>query len=147
MVKVKTARSKGANAEYDFHASLLQAFPNAYLTKQRGFQLQYDIQDDASNQVFEVKRLRGISWNQCVDFYEKLKAVAPKDYKCYVLFKSNFQPALVFGVDEVWSCYTIRTFFDAFGVPFKKHEPIKRIKLVGKKEGEDEQIISSDAVA
>ena len=64
MTSVRAAKNKGSAMEYDCHYSLLGTFPNAYLTKQKGFQLMYDIQDDASKQVFECKRLKGISWNK-----------------------------------------------------------------------------------
>jgi hypothetical protein len=126
MVKVRTAKNKGSSFEYDCLESLQQALPNAYLTKQRGFQLQYDIQDDASKCVWECKRLRGISWNALDKFYQKLLKVAPKGYKCAVLFQSNHQPCLVFTSDSVWGCLSIKTFIDEYNVSFKKHTPIKR---------------------
>ena len=127
-MKVRTAKNKGRVFERDCEASLKQCFPNAYMTHEKGYILEYDICDDFSQQVFECKRLKSISWNQLVKFYEKLKAVAPKDYRCYVLFQSNQQPCLAFCVDNVYSRYHITEFYSEFGENFIKHIPVKRIK-------------------
>src|SRR3990167_595323 len=118
MVTVRTARSKGSCMEYDCQASLAQKFPNVYLTKQRGFQLMYDLQCDDSRQVFECKRLRGISWNELVKLHAKIERQKPEGYYSFILFKSNHQPCLVFNGS------LIKTFEYIFGVPFIKHEPV-----------------------
>ena len=95
---------------------------------QEGFQLQYDLESD--NSVFECKRLKGLSWNQAVKFFEKLESKAPfvtvgsftLPKRCYLLFKSNNQPCLVMGrllPDDDLIC--IMTFEDYFNTPFLKH--------------------------
>lgn len=126
MVTVRTAKSKGSQMEYDCQASLEVLYPDIYRTSERGFQLQYDLRTDKDKFVFECKRLRGISWNQLVKFYEKLKLVKPEGYGCCVLFKSNRQPCLVFD----GAC--IRTFQKVFGVEFIKHESTRRNKENGR---------------
>jgi len=123
LVKQRTARSKGSSYEMDCLESLQQSFPEAYLTKQKGFQLMYDIQDDKALRVWECKRWKAISWNQLVKFYDKLRKVKPEGYNCDVLFQSNRQPCLVF--DGI----AIVTFETAYHNQFKKHEPVKRCKL------------------
>jgi hypothetical protein len=125
MVTVRSAKNKGNQFEYSCLDSLRQALPNTMITKQLGFVQQYDLIDEASNQVFECKRLRGISWNQLVKFWNKLNEVGPKDYKYWVLFQSNNQPCLVFGINEVGDL-CIRNFETVFGVPFIKHVGVKR---------------------
>jgi hypothetical protein len=120
MVTVRSAKSKGSCFEYDCQESLKQIFPDVYLTKQRGFQLMYDIQTDANRCVFECKRLKGISWNTLVKLYGKLISVRTSGYQGFILFKSNHQPCLVFNGTS------ILTFEKRFAVPFIKHEPVKR---------------------
>ena len=127
LVTVRTAKNKGASAEYDFLESLQARYPECYLTKQRGFQLQYDIQCDNPPMVFEVKRLKGMSWNQAEGFFYKLESVAKSGYKCFLLFKSNHQPALVLCRNEKGKLM-IQTFEVYFETVFKKHTPIQRIK-------------------
>ncbi len=122
MVKIRTAKQKGSSFEYDCQESLKQKYPDVYLTKQRGFQLQYDIQTDIGFQIFECKRLRGISWNQLVNFWNKLNRIKLEgaSYLCRILFKSNNQPCLVF------DGHSISEFKDFFEVPFIKHTPIRQ---------------------
>ena len=126
MVKVRTAKIKGSQFEYACFDSLKQALPNIRLTKQLGFVGQYDLIDEASCKIFECKRLRGISWNQLLKFYIKLKQVAPDNYSCFILFQSNHQPCLVFHQDQFLKDLCIKSFIDCFQIPFIKHEPIKR---------------------
>ena len=132
MVSMKA--KKGNPYERDCEASLRQTFPDAHRTHETGYILQYDIISPNSQTCYECKRLKGISWNQLEQFYKKLKQAAPEGYKCYVLFKSNHQPALVFQVDEMFACYCIKTFTETFGVNFVKHEPVKRNKKVEENE-------------
>jgi hypothetical protein len=125
--QIRSSKARGSALEYDVHHSLKAIFPNIYLTKQLGFQQQQDVRCDAAQVCIECKRLKGISWNQLEKFYNKLKSVAPKDYRCYVVFQSNHQPALVFTVDTVYQNFMIRTFIDEFNTPFEKH-PSTRVK-------------------
>ena len=118
--QIRNSKSRGSGFEYDCQESLKQIYEDVYLTKQRGFQLQYDLTTDKYKIVFECKRLKGISWNQLRKIYLNLEKVKPDDYTYYVLFKSNNQPCLVF------NGRMIRLFENIFGVPFKKHTPIKR---------------------
>jgi len=122
MVTVRTAKSKGSSFEMDCEASLQQKYPDAFRTHERGYIMEYDIKTDIGKTVYECKRLKGISWNQLLNFYAKLKEVRPEDYNFYILFKSNHQPCLVF------DGRTICTFETSFDISFKKHIPIKRGK-------------------
>jgi len=120
MTSVRAAKSKGSNLEYDVCYSLNKGYPDTYLTKQLGFQQQQDVRNDKSKFVIECKRLKSISWNQCVKFLEKLRSVSPIGYGCYLIFKSNQQPALVMWYNGIE--YTIREFDKVFKIPFLKHE-------------------------
>lgn len=127
MVTIRTAKNKGSAFEYDVHASLQQAYPNIYLTKQLGFQQQYDLRDDHVQVVVECKRHAKFSWKELMKYYLKLIEAAPDGYKSYVIFRPNQQPALVFGPDEL-QCLSIRLFEDVFGVKFRKHESTRKKK-------------------
>ncbi len=135
MVNRSTAKIKGSCFEYDALESLQAVYPDAYLTKQRGFCLQWDIQDNHAKVVFECKRLKGMSWNQAEKFLNKLSELAPKMYKYYLLFKSNQQPCLVMYrkdvqlLDEQFiSIVRVEKFETFFNVKFLKHTPIQRVK-------------------
>ncbi len=128
MVTVRSAKSKGSSFEYDCQESLKQIYPDVYLTKQKGFQLQYDIQTDKGSRVFECKRLKGISWNQLTKLMDKLNMVKPNDYRGYILFQSNFQPCLVFDGQS------IKRFETIFNTSFIKHEPVRRNENVDETE-------------
>ena len=127
MVTRRTAKSKGSSFEYDCQHSLTAVYPQIYRTAERGFQRQFDLCDDESENVFECKRLAGLSWNQALKFYEKLESKTPTAKSRFLLFKSNRQPCLVFYFDKFHNDYTIRTFENVFGVPFEKH-PSTRAK-------------------
>ena len=88
---------------------------------------QYDLRCDDEGQeiTVECKRLKGISWNQCEQYYLKLKERTPETHDCYLLFKSNNQPCLVFTEDEE-GYYRITRFQDVFNVPFIKHESTRK---------------------
>jgi len=124
MVKVRTAKAKGSSFEYDCQHSLKAKYPEIYRTSERGFTRQFDLCDDKSLSAFECKRLKGISWNQLVKFYNKLEEKAGMGNN-FVLFKSNNQPCLVFYVSDFG--YTINTFEAVFKTPFEKH-PSTRAK-------------------
>ena len=78
--------------------------------------MQYDV--EMIDIAIECKRLKGISWNQLLKFYEKLCRVSKKSGN-YLVFQSNRQPALVFYEEQ--DGYTIKLFEKVFGVPFVKH--------------------------
>jgi|GEM_PF-2062739 len=118
MTTRSTAKKKGSQFEYDCQASLEQRYKEVYLTKERGFQRQFDIKIQLCNGfiAIECKRLKGISWNQLQKFYDKLVSKTPKGEDHYILFKSNFQPCLVFDGSK------IETFTSVFDVSFIKHK-------------------------
>lgn len=130
MVKIRTAKSKGSQFEYDCQHSLKQLYSDIYRTSERGFQMQFDLCSDLFEICIECKRLKGISWNQLVKLYEKLIDVTPTARKRYVLFQSNRQPCLVFYRDK-YDVYTIQKFSNFFGVPFEKH-PSTRVRTTKK---------------
>jgi len=128
MTSIRAAKTKGSNLEYDTCYSLQKKYPRTYLTKQLGFQQQQDVRNDDEKFVIECKRLKGISWNQALGFLFKLMEVAPKDYRCYLIFQSNRQPALVMyqlGLNPI----CIEQFEDVFQAPFLKHAST-RVKRV-----------------
>lgn len=120
MVKVRTAKSKGNQFEMDCCYSLKTIFEDIRRLGTEGFQAEYDIDCEIESIAIECKRLKGISWNQLVKIFEKLKQVTPHRLNRYVLFKSNRQPCLVFY--EQTDGYVIETFKSVFGVEFQKHE-------------------------
>jgi hypothetical protein len=128
MTTIRSAKSKGSQFEYDCQYSLSKLYPEIYRTSERGFQLQYDLECDSA--IFECKRLKSLSWNQAVKYFEKLNKVALKNKQPYLLFKSNHQPCLVMSWSSLGNSnrfMLISTFEDCFGVPFLKH-PSTRIK-------------------
>jgi len=125
--QIRAAKAKGSCLEYDVQASLEQS-KNLTVTRtsERGYQRQYDIHVEQKgfpgHIAIECKRLKGISWNQLVKFYEKLVTVAGLNaYSHYVVFKCNQQPALVFH-KNLDGTYFIKTFYDEFGLQFIKHK-------------------------
>jgi len=118
MTSVRAAKSKGSSFEYDCQHSLKAKYPLIYRTSERGFQRQFDLCDEESLSAFECKRLKGISWNQLVSYYEKLEKVTVQGNN-FLLFQSNRQPCLVFYKNDAG--YTINTFESVFGTPFEKH--------------------------
>jgi hypothetical protein len=125
MTSVRAAKSKGSSFEYDCQHSLKAKYPQIYRTSERGFQRQYDLCDENSLSAFECKRLKGISWNQLVGYYDKLEKVAGQGNN-FLLFQSNRQPCLVFYKKDTG--YTINLFETVFNVPFAKH-PSTRVKV------------------
>ena len=124
MVSIRAAKAKGSSFEYDCQHSLKAKHPEVYRTAERGFQMQYDLHVEDSlttdTYVFECKRLKGISWNQLVKFYEKLEKVTPDADDRFLLFQSNRQPCLVFTRLDGYK-FIIMKFEYVFGVPFEKH--------------------------
>lgn len=122
MVSVRAAKAKGSSFEYDCQHSLKAIYPDIYRTSERGFQLQYDLECDKA--VFECKRLKSMSWNQAVKFFEKLESKCPEGKEPYLLFKSNRQPCLVmsrtyWSEEDHWP--VVMEFEKQFRTPFEKH--------------------------
>ena len=139
MVSVRAAKAKGSSHEYDCQESLQTIYPDIYRTSERGFCLQYDLITDEHKQVFECKRLAGISWNQCKKFLDKLEKVKPEGYQAALLFKSNHQPCLIMVYD--WADVPIiKTFEDHYDIPFIKHTSTK---VRRKKEDEHKDMASN----
>ena len=128
MVKIRTAKAKGSQFEYDCQYSLSKLYKDIYRTSERGFQLQYDLRSDVSLTVWECKRLKGISWNQAKKFFSKLQDVKPKDYKGYLLFKSNRQPCLVMYRDDSSGFVKVVEFENFFNTKFEKHLSTRKDK-------------------
>jgi len=129
MVSRRAAKSKGSQFEMDCAYSLKKVYSDIIRLGSEGFQMQFDLQSDAEEAVFECKRLKGLSWNQLVKLYDKLIDVTPTAQKRYILFQSNRQPCLVFyetSDDDCWE-FKIKEFESVFGVPFEKH-PSTRVK-------------------
>lgn len=129
--RVRGAKSKGSQFEYDCQASLEPIYKDIFRTSERGFCLQYDLQSDNYHAVFECKRLKGISWNQCVKYFKKLKSKTPTGYTPYLLFKSNQQPCLVMFetlTKEGEKILSIETFETCFNLPFIKHKSTRAKK-------------------
>jgi hypothetical protein len=119
MVTRRTAKSKGSALEYDVHYSLKHKFEDLCLTKERGFQRQFDICSEEHKIAIECKRLAGTSWNDLVNIYCKLDSVAPREFTRYVVVKTNRQPALVFFIEN--HLWVLRPFEDVFQTAFVKH--------------------------
>lgn len=122
--KVRTAKAKGSSHEYDTLHNLQRTFPNMYLTSKQGFQQQYDLRDDINKVVVECKKHKSISWNQAKKWFKKLQSVAPEDYECMLVYKSNQQPVLVMTIEN--GTIFVIEFESSFG-KFEKH-PSTRVK-------------------
>ena len=121
--QIRNSKARGSSFEYDCQYSLQNwtKYP-VTRTSERGFQMQYDLRIDTSSGyiAIECKRLKGISWNQLVKFYEKLESVTEDAELRYILFKSNYQPCLVFY--KIHDNYKIERFDDYFLTKFAKHK-------------------------
>lgn len=130
MTTNKTAKEKGAAMEYDVLESLQQLYPEAYLTKQRGFQLQYDI--EADDFVVECKRHANMTFQEAIKYYVKLEMLKPEGKTAYVIYKPNRMPAMVvfeIQIENRPDAVIVQAEFeDYFGITFKKHTPIKRAR-------------------
>ena len=127
MVTRRTAKSKGNQFEYDCQHSLKKIYPDIYLTKERGFQMQYDLMSDKAQLAFECKRLKSASWNQLKEFCIKLIEASGKPL-AYLLIKTNRQPCLVFFYSSRDRAFVMMEFEDHFGVPFEKHPSTRNVK-------------------
>lgn len=119
MVTRRAAKSKGSQFEYHCEFNLRKRFPGVYLTKERGFQRQYDIRSDMEKIAVECKFHRTMSWNQMKEYLFKLQKKAPDGYTCFLLVKTNRQPCLV--MYEVDDRIYVEEFEHKFGVEFGKH--------------------------
>jgi hypothetical protein len=126
MTTVRSAKNKGSAFEMDCETSLQQVFPDCYRTHERGYVMGLDLISKEAKLTFECKRLKGISWNQCIGFLDLLIKRSPEDYHCYLLFQSNRQPCLVMHYSDDKSL-RIETFEDCFGVNFIKHLSSKKV--------------------
>ena len=125
MVTRRTGKTKGAALEMDVAYSLKKKYPDIMRLGQEGFQMGFDVASKKASLAIECKRLKGISWNQLVKYYHNLKKKA-YDYNIKIIvFKSNYQPALVF-YETVGGKFGICTFESFFFVPFKKHKSMRR---------------------
>lgn len=121
MVTRRTAKSKGSKLEYDVQYSLKRLYPDIYLTKERGFQRRFDICSDEHKIAIECKRHKTSSWSELLHYISLLEMYSPPDYKRYVIFKPNRQPALVFMYDAAVGDYVMRTFANVFGRTLQDH--------------------------
>ena len=128
MTSIRTAKSKGSQYEMNCKASLMPIMPDIIRLGNEGYQAQFDLHSEAEKASFECKRLRGISWNQLLKFYQKLAKLRPDEEDVYLLFKSNHQPCLVFSFDYETTSYKIQTFEAVFETPFIKHESTRAKK-------------------
>jgi len=95
MTSVRAAKNKGSGFEYDVLFSLQQYHKNMYLTSKQGFQQQIDLLDDKDKIAVECKFHRSISWNEAKKYLDKLISKSPKDYRCFLVYKTNFQPVML----------------------------------------------------
>jgi len=130
--QIRGSKSKGSQFEMDVCHSLRKVYPDIIRHGKEGYQSELDL--ESRDIVVECKRLKGISWNQAVKYFNKLKEVAPLTADStigystkkmpYLIFKSNNQPALVMYESNG---IKISTFENEFGVQFEKH-PSTRVK-------------------
>lgn len=131
MVKVRTAKSKGSQLEYDTQYNLERIGFTVIRTAERGYQKQFDLLAEDKGYVYaiECKRLKGISWNQAEKFFKKLQEVHPEADNHFLVFQSNLQPPLcMMSVNKDDSeMITVVKFEDYFNVTWEKH-PSTRAK-------------------
>jgi hypothetical protein len=120
--QIRNSKARGSSFEYDCQHSL-QKWANYPVIRlaERGFQMQYDLRIDTDSGyiAFECKRLKGISWNQAVKFYDKLEEVTPDAAFRILLFQSNRQPCLV--MQKKGGAYQVSEFKSIFHTSFEKH--------------------------
>jgi hypothetical protein len=110
MVTKKYQKSKGSQFEYAVKETLEVVYLNqdpehfsVYLTKELGYQKQYDISVIYKNKeviAIECKKHKSISWNQAKKYYEKLEEKAKDAQYKILVFQSNRQPVLVMTRNE-----------------------------------------------
>ena len=122
--QIHSAKSKGAQFEYNVHASLEPKFPDILITKERGFQKQYDLQSVIGKFTIECKCHKGFSWNKLTKLFAKLQTRTPKGYEPFLIFKANQQPVLVM-CNTLAGFTIVQQFEDHFFTPFIKHKSFK----------------------
>ena len=146
IMKIKDRKQKGNLFEYSVRDSLTQIYPNVLLTKQEGFQKQFDIWIPSAKIAIECKRHKNFTWNELEKYFLKLekRIKANKDenddgvYIPYLIFQGNHQPCLVMYSSQVKitdylqnsrtpKIIHIMKFTDYFGIPFLKHKG-KKVK-------------------
>ncbi len=131
-MKIKKRKEKGSLFEMSVRDSLAQKYPDVLLTKQEGFQKQFDIWIPSAKIGIECKRHKGFSWRELEKYFLKLekRIKANKDenddgvYTPYLIFQGNHQPCLVMFLDNrnIWKNLIITKFENVFNVPFLKHK-------------------------
>ena len=58
--QIRSSKARGSALEYDVWWSLKVKYPETLLTKQLGFQMQYDLRNDVEKFVVECKRHKSI---------------------------------------------------------------------------------------
>jgi hypothetical protein len=117
-MKVSSRKSKGAQFEYNIQDLLKEIYSDILLTKELGFQLQYDLVSNNSKIAIECKFHRSMTWNECVKLFNKLESKAPKGYNCFLIFKTNRQPVLVmYKISGKIYCIS---FEDLYGIKYKE---------------------------
>lgn len=124
MTSVRAAKSKGSQFEMTVHHSLKQIWDDVLLTKQQGFQMQFDIVSHKHKIAIECKRHASFSWNDLEKTFKKLCSVTPEGYLPFLVFQGNRQPCLVMSRDGGW--LNVQT-LESWGVVLTKH-PSSRAK-------------------
>lgn len=129
MTTVRTARQKGSSFESDVAESLKQIFPEIKRLYGTGTVLQYDLEADTF--VVECKRHKNLKWHEAIMYFVKLQMLKPEDKTCFLIYQNNRQPAMVMFEHQMENrepAIAVTEFEDYFGVPFKKHTPIRRVR-------------------
>ena len=110
MVTKQYQKSKGSQFEYECVDNLkkvFEPFAEVYLTKERGFQRQFDIEiitklegDTPLSIAVECKKHKSISWNQARKWFEKLEQKATAHSEHWLLMTYNRQPVVLMGRSE-----------------------------------------------
>lgn len=107
-------KSKGSQFEYECAENLQRLLPDTdvYLTKERGFKKQFDIElvdkdIPEKKTAIECKKHKSISWSQARKLLDKLIKATPEHDDHWLIFTYNRQPVLVMeynGDDELVCC-------------------------------------------
>ena len=132
-------KSKGSQFEMSVRDSLAQKYPDVLLTKQEGFQKQFDISIPSAKIIVECKKHKGFSWRELEKYFLKLekRIEINRDknddgiYTPYLIFQGNHQPCLVmfkrFGLGLTKEFIGVMPFESYFEIPFIKHKG-KKVK-------------------
>ena len=121
--QIRGSKSKGSQFEYNVQASLLPLYPDIYLTKQLGFQRQFDVCNDKGDDklAIECKKERNTTWNQAKKYLDKLMQVTEPTHCRLLVYRCNNMPIMVMWRD-IQGTYLQTEFELYFGVPFIKHK-------------------------